>query len=131
MKCLHNSTIREEKKNLLPTGNSKSIKSIESSPIQYSFSWLQIVHMGKISEEVYLVKICLFYSKFGQSVLENSPLWRLNFFTPVLVSQMASEDTTFGNLPDPPAGCILACQVGSQMVCLLVPICENITGVTN
>ena len=46
--------------------------------------------MGQISQEVYLVKICHFFSKFGQSVLENGRLWRLKSFPPVLVKLMAT-----------------------------------------
>ena len=44
-------------------------------------------HMGQISQEVYLIKICFFSLNFGQSILENDRLRRLEFFTIVLLSQ--------------------------------------------
>ena len=41
------------------------------------------VQLGQISQEVYLVKICLLFSKFGQSLLENGQLSRLKFPPPL------------------------------------------------
>ena len=46
--------------------------------------------MGQIYQEVYLVKICHFFSKFEPSILENGRLWRLKFPPPVLVSQSST-----------------------------------------
>ena len=40
-------------------------------------------HMGQIYQEVYLVKMCLLFSKFGQSLLENGQLSRLKFPHPL------------------------------------------------
>ena len=43
-----------------------------------------VTHMGQIALEEYFAQMCPFYSKFGQSVLENGRLSKLEYFTPVL-----------------------------------------------
>ena len=57
-----------------------------------------ILHMGHIALEEYYAQICPLFSKFEQSVLGNDLLWRLKYFTPVLVSQST---TSRHNIWDP------------------------------
>ena len=90
--------------------------------------------MGQISQEVYLVKICLLFSKFGGLI-----------FFPLFSSYRAApEDITIGIVPvnamipagGPPGGqeailCPLGGPLGSQLLCLLVPLCKTRTGGKN